>query len=120
MALHVDYTMIEDFKNLVYIKEGRTLRVNPVTEVLAMSTMACGMREITAKNADEFYARLTVVQRLQGGGWLIENGEPRYITRDEVKRHVGLRTNATAWTEAQFIKQQAGGALRDLKRATTD
>ena len=73
----------------------------PITNALIWGTMSVGMNEITNSNWREFYSRAYMIQTIHGG-WLIETGESRFITPQEVKDHIGLHTNATNYTAAKF------------------
>lgn len=74
-----------------------------VTETLIWLTMSVGMREITNANYKEFYARVHLVELLNGS-FLYKEREPRYITLEDVKLRVGLRTNSSTKTRSQFNK----------------
>ena len=82
---------------------------HPLTEALIWATMFIGMYEITKKNHEEFYARVFVQERV-GGTYrmsLQKDGVrpvPLYTTLEEVKSHIGLYTNVSMKTLAQFWK----------------
>jgi hypothetical protein len=72
--------------------------LNPVTNALIWLMMSLGLKgEITAQNAEEAVLQVMIEQRLHGALLQVrgENGEAleRYITPDEVRAHVGLKTN---------------------------
>jgi hypothetical protein len=62
------------------------------------------MNEITEDNWREFYARLHLLELMNGAYAHTPNG-PYYITREQIKRRIGLRTNASALTQLQFTKR---------------
>jgi hypothetical protein len=72
--------------------------------------MATGINEITIANWTEVYARMALIEKVNGpyrrivpekdsDGKLI----PLYITPAEVKRWVGIHTNASPKTRNQFL-----------------
>lgn len=85
-------------------------------EVLIFATMFLGISDLTEKNAAEFYARIHLNElafggmrnrSLEGGGF-----EPVLVTPAEVRRWIGLHTNASTLTRAQFLKKMEF-ALKD-------
>src|SRR4051812_47317628 len=98
MSLNWDITKVENSSELCYIvppvewnvppamlyEDGTML--NPKTKALIFLTMHTGIAVITEENAAEFYARSNVIERLLG--------ETNPITFEDVKAHIGLRTNA--------------------------
>ncbi len=66
-------------------------RMSVTTHTLIFATMSVDMGSITEKNADEFYRRLTVVER--DGAFRRSEDGPVPFTLDEVKAHIGLTTN---------------------------
>ena len=86
--------------------EGRPWEI---TELLIFTTMGVGIGQITDANAEEFWTRMQV--------WAMACGhEPLEITLDDIKRRVGLRTNASLKSKAAF-SGQVNRQLRD--RAAT-
>lgn len=81
---------------------------HPVTNALVFGTVAIGMNSITKDNWQDFYNRLNMWERTVGPQlWRgdIPKDDPRnWITPLEVYMHIGLHTNASNKTEAQFLK----------------
>jgi hypothetical protein len=81
---------------------------HPVTNALIFGTMPIGMNSITKDNWQEFYNRLNFWERTVGPQlWRgdIPQDDPRNrITPLEVYMHIGLGTNASNKTQAQFLK----------------
>ncbi len=80
--------------------------MRPVTEALVFATMAIGINTITEKNAEEFFKRVSFFEQVHSP-WLHtidESGKrvPRLLTLDDVRQHIGLRTNASKRTDVQF------------------
>jgi len=97
------------------IKVGDALW-SPITNTLVMLTMGTGINTITAENVDEVFARIRLIEKLHGAMLIAPGGGDRFITREEIEAHVGLRTNASSLTRAQFLKQQAAGFMDDEAR----
>lgn len=111
MSLNYQLTNIRDWQELTG-DEG----VKPVTQALIFATMAVGMGQITEANAHKFAVRLEVVQRVDGP-YMVRDGKPSPLTVADVQRHIGLGTNASTLTDAQFRKNLFDGMLRDAERA---
>jgi hypothetical protein len=112
MSLDWDVGKVKDWKAL----QGKTESM--VTDVLVWHTMSIGMGRITEANSDEFYARVNMFERVHEPS-LYKEDKPRYITREEVDRRIGLFTNASNLTRAQFMKrvwERHERELRDVKR----
>lgn len=97
MSLHFDYTKCNKY----------TLPEPVVIDAMIWSCMFVGIDEITIHNYDEFYARIHAME-VMNGTQLLVNGEPRYIQPEECYNMIGLKTNASRKTKAQFSKQLMG------------
>lgn len=108
MALTWDATKVTDWKK----------KTGAVADTMIWMTMFVGMNEITEKNAEEFYARIQLLEKLFGA-YLNQTDtetkvtEPKYITFDDVKSFIGLTTNASTLTRNQFNKRQMDRYYRD-------
>lgn len=96
MALTWDNTAVKDIDSLTD-DESATI------EALIWATMAVGINHITLDNARDFYARVSFWEKIAGAYRFDPNG-PVYLTPEDVLRFVGLRTNASPKTKAQFYK----------------
>lgn len=63
--------------------------LSQTTEQLVWATMIVGLNGITKTNVREFWVRLALVQKVMGA----YSG----LTAQDVKRHIGLWTNATTY-----------------------
>lgn len=94
--------------NVGDVKDYETLHEDDaqwvITEALIWATMPLGMNRITQKNWAEFYARLSMWQGLYGNNLVFLNMEPYRITADDVKRRIGLGTNASTLPRTTFMK----------------
>jgi hypothetical protein len=77
---------------------------HPVTESLVWTAMACGFNKITEENYEEICKRVSAYQRLYGA-CLSRNDGPLYLTNADIRAHIGLSTNVSAITKAQFISK---------------
>ena len=97
MALTWDLTGIKDSKEICWIpskdEEGK-FELSVLTNTLIWATMLIGLDSITEKNSKEFHKRLIEFEVIHGAGMIIEDGEARQPTIEEIKSHVGLKTNA--------------------------
>lgn len=73
--------------------------LHPVTNALIWWTMAVGIGRITKENAGEFAVRVQMLQQLD------ETPSEAHVTYEQVKAHVGLVTNVSNETRAQFLKK---------------
>jgi hypothetical protein len=87
--------------NIEKVADWQQLSQNPeqlqITDTLVWATMAIGMNKITADNYNEFYARLYLSQKLDGDVT---------VTKADVKRRIGLTTNASTLTRKQFTDKK--------------
>jgi hypothetical protein len=105
MALHWNITNCKDSKSLQTDEEW------PITNALIWSTMSVGIRDINEKTIPEFYARLSVWESIVGPMFYEEdeNGKPteRGVTLDDLRKRIGLHTNASSMTRAEWRKNLA-------------
>lgn len=92
MALHYDLTDVKD----AFDAEGN---IKPLTNSMIWATLYVNMREITEENAEEFFVRLQLCFRLTKSG----NSD---ITLEDVKNHIGLKTNVPEKTWNEFVKKE--------------
>jgi hypothetical protein len=87
-------------------------RLNPLTNIFIWASMDVGLRGISEENAQEFWLRMRMIEKVQGTYRTRpdpEDPEKRIghpITLDEVRSHIGLTTNVSemSWRE-WMIKQ---------------
>jgi hypothetical protein len=109
MPLNFSLDQIQNFESLCWIDEGTTQRISPVTEALIFHTMAVGIPRVTDKNVDEFVLRVTGTEALVGVSlWRVNNEGatvPRPLTPTEIRAHVGLATNASAFSHTEWKRR---------------
>lgn len=96
MPLTYDATNVKDFDTL-------TDDEKVTYEALIWASMAVGMNEITAANVREFFTRVSFWEKVNGA-YRYKDGAFCFLTPEDVSRFVGLRTNASRYTVAQFRK----------------
>ena len=91
-------------------------RMSVTTHTLIFATMSVCMGEITAKNAAEFFRRLSEVER-EGAFRKSADGDVPY-TLDEVQAHIGLSTNVSTLNKREWnARQKRLAAQRERERA---
>tara|TARA_B100001059_G_C17482567_1_gene402392 strand:+ start:237 stop:629 length:393 start_codon:yes stop_codon:yes gene_type:complete len=129
MALTYDFTKIDNYeeictRKLVEGDEGFNpnkdlYRTQPLAEALVWMSLFVGMREITEKNWEQFYWRTRLLEVTTGAyrqtGTYDDDGkiihrEEQFFTKDEIKSMIGLSTNASEMTKAEFYKNK----IKDL------
>lgn len=100
MSLNWDATRVEGIDDLTDNERG-------TLQALCFSTMAVGMNKITTENAREFYTRASFMEKVLGASRRGFDGEkdfPVFYSLEDIQRFVGLMTNASPLTDAQFRK----------------
>ena len=103
MALHTNIS------NCVNWEELNTDENYPLTQKIYFVTMVTDLGQITDTNYGEFYARIKVYAAITGDD---------DITLQDVKRRIGLTTNVSNTTTAQFLKRMSEMAQRDYYNTT--
>ena len=114
MSLNWDLGGIENFKS-VCRNEDESLREE--TELLIFYTMNLGMGLITQNNVDKFILRLRMYEVLYGmAKWWNVNGQRVNVISDTlIRKHIGLRTNASSISDVQFNKNMLKQLVREAK-----
>lgn len=120
MSLNFNYANVAD-KDVVCTDPSDEDQYHPVFDALVWMSLICGYNKITEDNCEKVvYSRVAQYQAIVGAylGYAGEDGKrvPLYITRDDVKRYIGLTTNVTALTDAQWSKKLAAHALDEGRR----
>jgi hypothetical protein len=121
MSLNYDLTKITDYKSLCWREakdeKGQTvigadgqpvLNMDAITYTLVFGTIMVGFREITEANAEEFTTRLRDWWSVDSEGpireWIDGADLPveRHVTIEEVRAHIGLKTNAINYSARKF------------------
>lgn len=100
MSLNVDASRVTDSETVCYRGEGEAREWNPLTTLIAFTTMSVDIGEITAENAEEFYCRACLLNDIYASASI---ERPQEITLAEIKAHIGLRTNVITLTRAKWL-----------------
>jgi hypothetical protein len=113
MSLNYDLTKIENSEELFDDNTG----MNAVTESLIFYTIFIGMNQITETNAEKFFERVYLYEKLFGAtvSYINENNDrvERNIKFSDIKRHIGLHTNATSLSDTAFKNNVVKRAFQD-------
>ena len=114
MALNWDLGDIENFKS-VCRNDDESLREE--TELLIFYTMNLGMGLITESNVDKFILRFRMYEVLYGmAKWRNVNGQRINAISDTlIRKHIGLHTNASSISDAQFNKNMLKQLVREAE-----
>lgn len=108
MSLNFDLSNINNYQVVTTHpddlgEEDHVKRLNPVTDALIWHSMICGFTEITEKNWQEVFHRIYLRERACGALRVNHELGNIYITVEDVFKHIGLRTNSSARTKAEFF-----------------
>lgn len=140
MSLDYNLGKIEDWENVCFIERdalpseapradenGKIREMAALTHAMIFATISVKLGQITEKNANEFYARMKILERLWGPFvYKMENGEKSDVelTPEDIRAHIGLSTNVIDESRAQFMKavknemdRHAVGYTRDTEKA---
>lgn len=78
------------------------VRMNAITFAFCFLSQSVMMGDITEKNYKEVYLRWYMIERASGARLQTATGEPRYITLEDVKAHIGLKVNVAIESKAKF------------------
>ena len=100
MSLNVDASRVQNADTVCFVGEGDARKWNPLTTTIAFFTMSADIGEITAENAEEFYCRCALLNDLYASASI---ERPVEITIDDIRAHIGLRTNVLTLTRAKWM-----------------
>ena len=107
MSLNFSFKKVNDFE-AVTTDPADPNRWHPVADALVWLSLICGYREITLKNVDKVIARIMAYQSVTGAYLSANGGAVKvYITPEDVRRFIGLSTNASVMTDVQWAKHIA-------------
>lgn len=112
MALNADYRKIENYEGLYREVEGGKELAQP-WETYILLSIPVGLGEISEKNLDEWWFRLCVLEKLHGKFFKDGDGKEFGFAYADLRRLLGLRTNASKLTRKQFLKNCASVLERE-------
>lgn len=94
--------------------------MNGVTSALIWLSLATMIGHIREDNAAEVYARIKLIEKLDGA-MMRKGGEDYFLTREDVQAHIGLSTNASFKDEprSKFLKRTATRFLDEAAQSYT-
>jgi len=97
-------------------KDGEPMgEITSVLNSLIWITMSIGISSITEKNWEDFYTRMKLLGVDRNLLRIDENGSPTIpISAEDVRDHIGLMTNASTMTKAEFLKHAYSCINRDV------
>jgi len=95
------------FKKQMIINNQKFELKEPFGAIILLSIIV-GMNKITSENYEAFYNRINLTEKYHGAIF-VKNKKPDYIKLKDVKRLIGLKTNACELTRNQFLKNQFKG-----------
>lgn len=124
MSLTWDVENVKDYESTCFYTDDECAegerKLNPITNALIWHTLSIGIGQFTEKNAAKIYARIAIVEKLDGPSLRNADG-PRAITPEDVQAHIGMWTNVGDITDAQFKKRVIDDVLsrneREYERA---
>jgi hypothetical protein len=84
--------------------------LGPRLDKMIWTTLGVGLGSITEKNAAEFYARAKINDLI----WDIPKAHR--VSLEDVRQHIGLKTNVSDETRAQWLRRIVGGKADDFVR----
>jgi hypothetical protein len=103
MSLNFDFRKVANYE-AVTTDPADPQSWHPVADALVWLSMQCGFNEITPKNVDKVIDRIMAYQVVLGA-YLHPDGGEIYIMPVDIRRFVGMRTNATRLTDAQWHRR---------------
>lgn len=108
MSLNFDVSGIENYRELTTLeREDGRLEWHPITSAIVYLSLGVGLQRITKSNWKKWFARCRLHEKAFGP-MLISRGERHegelYITPEEVQAHIGLSTNVSDKTDAEWRK----------------
>jgi len=98
---------VADWEDLLVSTGDGRKELNPITILLLNVMPSIGIIELTEENAFDFWTRMTLIENLHGGFFQApgEHGQRYFITKDDIIRHIGLETEGSKKTHAEFYDE---------------
>jgi hypothetical protein len=114
MSLNWQIGDTEAFKDGSWLNEDGTMTV--ITNAIIWSTLAVDIGTITDQNLVEFAARVALVEKISGPFVRNGDGTDHPLTIEELRKHVGLGTNVTTRSFAEWSRLLMKQAHKDEVR----
>ena len=116
MSLNWNIKNINDYKYVCYYtKDDGTQILHPTTDAIIWLTLIIGIGTITEKNVDTFYSRVRAYELMRGAMLYDNMSRPDYIEYVDIVAHIGLVTNSSKMTDAQFRRHLMHMHERDVQ-----
>jgi hypothetical protein len=110
MSLNWNLQKVENFENFYVEEKDGMFELNRVAHTIIFHCMSIGISEITEKNWEQFYDRVTMWEKVKGTMYLNnETRQPLYTSKEDIKSMIGLTTNATDFSKSEFLKKLSNG-----------
>lgn len=106
MALKYELLDIKDYETVCFAGD----KLNPITNTLIFYMMIIDLPAITEANVAEAYARIAMYERLTSH---MTSNAPN-MTLADVVAHIGLKTNTSNASRAEWLKRVKDWVKRDL------
>jgi len=103
MSLNFDFNKVPLYEEVTTDPADPT-KWHPVADTLVWLSLHCGYAEITPKNVDKVIDRIMAYQAVAGAFLRRRSGEI-YIMPVDIRRFVGMRTNAARLTDTQWVRR---------------
>jgi hypothetical protein len=83
---------------------------SPVTQSLVFGAVYCGLSEITEANVTQWWERMSLLQLVTGPvtAPLYAVWAPVMVTEQDIRNHIGLKTNASRKSDTGFLRSVYG------------
>jgi hypothetical protein len=115
--LNLNYTKIVNWQDVCLVDDPKrpgTKLEHPFNFTMGIFLMHTGIQTITRANAAEFYMRAKLIEACFGSLFTNGDGTPRHLTTDDVAKYIGLSSNVSRWTTAQFFSHLRKDVVRNL------
>jgi Mor family transcriptional regulator len=91
-------------------------RESPFNLAMGIFMMHTGIQKLTEANAEDFYMRAKLVEACVGSMFTYGDGTHYYLTPEDVHKYIGLASNVSAYTDAQFFSHLRKDVAHELRR----
>lgn len=109
MSLDINYKGVPDWEETcIQTDDEGKQRLHPITQLIGFHTMYISLSEITEKNWQDFYARVSTWEDITGPQLTLTNGDEYNLKPEDIYNHIGLSTNVYEnKSKARFLNRHA-------------
>jgi len=120
MSLNWDLSAVKNMEEVCFVErdgeDGPGRYLNGITNSIIWGCLIVGIGTITEKGWEEWHLRYTLADRANGP-YVKKGGEAYRLTREDVKAHIGLKTNVfPKENDAKFLKKIMSTLKGELTR----